>query len=222
MTLEELLKPVKWVDTQVVKGYTRVGERFHLEEGKRKYVVGSFCSIGGGVLSLTVATNIDLAWWEALSSFGIGVSDALYNLWGITQNTDSQTSEERVLNPQEEFYRKHNKITRFPTLLSGIGLVGKFGYDLYSSIKEGTSLDQNSYDYLQWGLGQLALASSMYFKAMDPKLLNRSKQPFWQRFYSSLKDKVKLLAPQPTPVPIPIPSYLTVEQTVAPHYLLKE
>ena len=221
MTLEELLKPVKWVDTQVVKGYTRVGERFHLEEGKRKYVVGSFCSIGGGVLSLTVATNIDLAWWEALSSFGIGVPDALYNLWGITQNTDSQTSEERTLNPQEEFYRGHNNIARFPALISGVGLIGKFGYDLYSSIKEGTALSQDSYDYLQWGLGQLALASSMYFKAMDPKLLNKSKQPFWQRVYSSIKERIGSLAPQPAPLPVPVATYSTIENTIDT-YLLKE
>ncbi len=221
MSLEELLKPVKWIDTQVVKGYTKVGERFHLGEGKRKYVASLLLNMTNASLGIGPARHLGLELWKGYSALAIGVVDSFYNWYGlVSQNTDHQTDGAETINPALHLFKRHNSIMRLPALLSGVGLIAKSGFDLYSSIKEGTSLDQNSWDYFQWGVGQLALASSMYFKAMDPKLLNRSKQPFWQRVYSSLKEKARSLAPQPAPVPVPVATYSTIDNTVN-DYLLK-
>ncbi len=222
MSLEELLKPVKWIDSQVVKGYTKVGERFHLGEGKNKYVVCVFFNLTYSTITKGVAQRLGLELWYKCSTVGIGIVDALYNWYGtITRNTDHQIDGTKTINPVMQQFQRHNSIMRLPTLLSGVGLIAKSGMDLYYSIKEGTPLSEHSYDYFQWGLGQLALASSMYFKAMDPKLLNKSKQPFWQRVYSSLKEKVGSLAPQPAPVPVPVATYSTIDHAVA-EYLLNE
>ncbi len=222
MTLEELLKPVKWIDTQVVKGYTKVGERFHLEEGKNRYFAAIFLNIGSSVLGTRPAQDVGLQLWDRCSDLAIGFVDSVYNWYGmVKQNKDDQSDGTKVIDPTIHQFQRHDSIMRLPTLLSGVGLITKSGIDLYYSIKEGTPVSEHCYDYFQWGIGQLALASSMYFKAMDPKLLNKSKQPFWQRVYSSLQEKVRSLAPQPTPVPIPIPRYSPVEPRLET-YLLKE
>ncbi len=221
MTLEELLKPVKWIDTQVVKGYTKVGERFHLLEGKKKYAMGLFLDFVNAFSTTGPSHRLGLSLLDWCSYFTINFPDQQYNISGLAgEIKDETTSDVNAINPLEYKLRRHNSIMRFPTLLSGVGLVAKFGYDVYQSIREGTSLDQNSYDYLQWGLGQLSLASSMYLKAMDPKLLNKSKQPFWQRVYSSLQEKIRSLAPQPAPVPVPT-SYSGLD-TAVNTYLLEE
>ncbi len=222
MTLEELLKPVKWVDTQVVKGYTKVGERFHLEEGKNRYFAAAFLSITSGILCSRPAQDVSLQLWDRCSALASGLVDSLYNWYGmVKQNKDDQTDGTKVIDPAIHLFKRHNSIMRLPTLLSGVGLITKSGIDLYYSFKEGTPVSEHCYDYFQWGLGQLALASSMYLKAMDPKLLNRSKQPFWKRVYSSLQERVRSLAPQPAPVPVPVATYSTIDNTIDTYLLEK-
>ena len=70
-----------------------------------------------------------------------------------------------------------------------------------NSIKNKTPLGADSYYALYGGLGHLSLASSMYLKETNPKLLERV--PLWKRAYESLKEKIVSLAPSPVPIPVP-------------------
>ena len=48
------------------------------------------------------------------------------------------------------------------------------------------------------GIAFASLASSMYLKDSDPKLLQ--KRPFWEKVYEWLKEKTSLIVPSPQPV----------------------
>ena len=71
----------------------------------------------------------------------------------------------------------------------------------------------------QLGLGQLGVASSMYLKARNPKLLQ--KETFREKAYKlakaklgELKEKAKDWIPKPSPFPRPAMAYQTLENYV--------
>jgi hypothetical protein len=94
---------------------------------------------------------------------------------------------------------------RLPTFLFGAGLIGKFGVDVINSIKNKTPIGADSYYALLDGIGHLSLASSMYLKETNPKILDRV--PLWKRAYESVKQGIKSLAPSPVPAPAPTFSF---------------
>lgn len=106
------------------------------------------------------------------------------------------------------------RVTRLPLFAAGLGLVGTGLYSLiHSVVNGGQTVLNNPYEQVVGGLGMLSLASSMYLKDQDPKLLD--KQPFWKKVYDTLREKVNSLLPPPIPELKPIPvRYRTVDDYV--------
>lgn len=197
MSLESILKPAKWADEQVLRQYTKVSQMFHLDEGKRKYKVGLSFWISHVLLCGLASLPLKL-----MTSI-LNASDFCYNMHGISgEIKDELSSEPIAINKWLYRDRKINSISRFPTFLLGGGLVGKFGVNLYNNITQGESLTIDDYFCLTYGLGLISLASSMYIKESDPKLLQ--KDPFWKKAYNWLKEKAGNLAPAPVPNPAPV------------------
>ncbi len=210
MSLESLLKPAKWADEQVLRQYTKVGKRFHLDERRKKYWVAGGLNIAS--MCLTVSPTRILG----RPALGVGIwtltqlSDWSYNLRGIFGRVrDEPISETRVVDKETYLYKTYNSVLRLPTLAAGLGMVSKYGVDLYNHLFNGVPTDSDSYQYLNLGLGLLAASSSMYIKEMDPKLLDKA--PFWKTAYNSIKEKVRSLSPEPVPQPAPANSYSLTE-----------
>jgi hypothetical protein len=204
MKLETLLKPIKYFDENVIlRQYTKLGKKINIDEGKRKYDVGFFlwCLYSG--LSLVSESHTRLFDKNfAISSILITApNDGYYNCYGgLVGDKDSTTSDFIALDPIKEKHRKYNSFVRLPTFLFGAVLIAKFGIDLANNITNQTSLEAPSYYCLFDGIGHLSLASSMYLKETDTKLLD--KVPLWKQALEYIKEKASLIGQQPVPVPV--------------------
>lgn len=203
MKLESLLKPIKYLDESIIlRQYTKLGQKIKIGEGNKKYHIG-FC-LWASYVGLTTTTNINLfgSGFEIASYLVSGYNDGVYNIQGVNnQFEDEEDSESMVIDREKNFRTKYNSCVRLPTFLFGVGLIGKFGVDLVNSVKNKTPMNNESYYALLSGIGHLSLASSMYLKETNPKLLE--KVPLWKRAYESLKEKISSLAPFPIPAPAP-------------------
>lgn len=205
MKLETILKPIKYLDEDILlRQYTKLGQRIDIDKGIKKYVIGEilweiylFTSVIG------LETNIKLLGksFNLNSYLILGINDKLYNLDGILGRFKeiNNSSDSFALDKEKENYKKYNSIVRLPTFLFGVGLLGKFGIDVINSIKNRTPLESTSYYCLFDGIGHLSLASSMYLKETDPKLLD--KVPLWKQALEYIQEKVSLIGQQPIPVP---------------------
>ena len=200
MKLESLLKPIRYLDESIIlRQYTKLGQKIKIDEGKRKYWAGF--GLWTAYVGLTTPLNKLLFGTEfyLFSYLVAGYNDGAYNFEGILNWFKEEDSESRVIDKEKNFRSKYNSCVRLPTFLFGVGLIGKFGVDLVNSVKNKTPIGPESYYALINGLGHLSLASSMYLKETNPKLLERV--PLWKRAYESLKEKINLLTPSPIPSP---------------------
>lgn len=196
MTLNDYLAPVKYIDEQVLRQYTKVGKKLKLDEGKRKYVV----AIGLNFLSIQFSSlgsiHLDIQSLKNLIWYVIVLPDNIFNGFGYGLNQRiEETTGARAIDPVHGFLKKHNTLFRLPVFVGSVGCIAKYGIDLVNHVVNGVPMDQDSPGYLSLGIGYLSLASSMYIKEMDPKLLD--KKPFWRTAYDRVKEK---LAPEPTPI----------------------
>ncbi len=204
MSLEDLLKPARWADELVLRQYTKAGRKLKLDGEKRKYWVGFGLNTTFSYLTGPSARALFGPIFDQFSWFVIGLMDGVYNFRGIFGFVkEENVSDTQAVDPLNHFYRKYNSIIRLPVLAAGVGIVGKYGLDLFNNVVNGVPMDSDSHYYLEYGLGLLSLASSMYLKEMDPKLLQ--KQPSKVKaFFIGLYEKAKGLVPSPDPAPEPV------------------
>ena len=205
MKLEKLLKPIKYLDENVIlRQYTKLGKKININEGKRKYWIANI--LNPGIYAPLVGftnSHFKLSSLLALPTIALtSWNDQFYNAKGIIGRLkeEDKTSDSVALDPLKERYRKYNSYARLPTFLFGAGLIGKFGVDLVKSIQDQTPLEPTSLYCLADGIGHLSLASSMYLKETDPKLLD--KEPLWKKALNYIQEKASMLGPQPVPVPV--------------------
>ena len=143
----------------------------------------------------------------------LNAPDMAYNIFGaVGIIRDETTSETKAVNPIMDLYMKFNSVVRLPIFTAGVGLVGKSGIDLFNHVTNGKPIDSNGYNCLMYGIGLLSLASSMYIKNTDPKLLQ--KEPLWKKTYNWCKENAGSLIPHPLPQPVPVRAYSTLEDYI--------
>jgi len=202
MTLEDVLKPVKWVDEQVLRQYTKVGVKLHLDEGNRRYMVAAPVSLfsgaffGYGFHYFLPETPSTIAWWP------MHLVDWLYSYLGMRGRFNDDYSGTKAVHPVQELGRKYNSKIRLPIFLTGAAMVGKGVVDITNYFISGEPIPESTPAVFNIGGSLLGLASSMYIKEIDPKILQ--KKPFWQRALDAIKEGyqnvVGGLAPQPQPI----------------------
>jgi len=208
MSLESLLKPVKWTDQKVLKQYTKLGRKI---PEKNLYNVtmalGFLGNLGSFVLPLvlTVPYGVMLAPNLVLDIYGL-----------MNGNTsDYHSNGNKIIDDAKEKPMQMTRITRLPLFLAGMGLVGKVVYDTANFFINGEPFENENYHLAVGGFGFLSAASSMYLKDQDPKLLDKNPnrvKSFLKNWYEKAKSVVK--TPTPTPQPIPIEFYSTIDNYV--------
>ena len=191
MGLEELLKPAKWLDEQILREYTKIGQKIPDEH---LYDV-TMVAFGLGIVGVA-------AWLPPVKfsgiTFGIGTfPDLSYNIDGLLGRIKSTTEGGvRSINRTQYFNSYYNRVVRLPIFLTGLGTLDKIGSAAYSVMNGEPSSFETMFKVII-PLGFLSLASSMYLKDQNPKLLD--KQPFWKTALQYVKEK---FTPEPTLEPV--------------------
>ena len=106
----------------------------------------------------------------------LSVPNAVYDVRGLTGRIKKVESASTVIDPFDNFVEMSNRKIRFPIFLTGAFHLGLFGYNVINYFFNGRSFDGDTPYSLNAGIGFLSLASSMYLKDQDPKLLIKQKE----------------------------------------------
>lgn len=201
MKLEGILKPVKYVDEEILRWYTKKSVEFKIDKGRRKYFAGFGLGLLGAFLSIHALYNNGLGLLDRGLFTFCRLNDGLYNVHGIFFG-DKEDQISGVGGAADELSyncKQYNTAVRLPTILAGVGLVGKFGLDLCDRLVNSTPISNDSTICLYLGTSFLSTASSMYIKSSNPKLLE--KQPAWKKVFEKTKEKIKEYISPPIPQP---------------------
>lgn len=211
MSLDTLLKPVQFVDEQILRGYSRIAKKWE-DKGRNIYTLSSIFGMPGELLFLFSTDNIFGKTVEQVAYWGAYAWDIPYNFKGITVGIKDSVSDDVAADPFIEVTKKINRTTRLPTLISGVGFAGKAFYDISRYYFTGEPLDNATGNALMLGLGLLGIASSQYLKDRNPKLLE--KDSVWKTIYNWTREKINSLVPEPIPQPVPVQAYSTLDSYV--------
>jgi hypothetical protein len=196
-----------WLDDQVRREYTKLVQR-NERDGVSRYKLAdmygwqSFWSgyisylFGGAVLPPPM-----------YFSYGTGfasldATDAIRNCTEPQLGSDIAGDDAAMVPPNIDLFRKVAYTTRLGLLVAGAGLVGKSLVDICDYVIAGDMHALLEAGFcLSSGTAFITLASSMYVKDADPKLLE--KDPAWKQAYGWLRSRVQSLLPAPSPIPAP-------------------
>ncbi len=228
MTLESLLKPVKWLDEEILAMYTQVSRNW--SDRTVCTLAGAFwgASFVSGLVEAAALYSIFpgspiMVGAVAGEAMALRVPDSLLNQRGLEGRlSNTRTSDVATLPnemyidaatpefPTTEGLRKYVRNARLPVILAGASCLIKCIYDVANYLLTGEFANsQETLLFASLACTYLSLASSMYLKGRDPKLLER--EPFYKRAYSWAKEKVKASLPKHIPHPVPV----TVDNTYA-------
>ncbi|MEK9209128.1 MAG: hypothetical protein AAB910_03580 [Patescibacteria group bacterium] len=201
-TLDDLLKPVKFLDEAVLRQYTKLTQKWE-SKGRSRY------SLAHAFQLPTIPS--DLYFVNSLGHIpkvSLGILLGLELGSNISEpSTRRDVSSDRTIvesnSPIARFYKKIADVTRFPLFISGVGLMAKGGLDLVGYTRT------NNPEYLKDALSEMSLgytffgnASSMYVKESNPKLLDKT--PAWKTAYDFVKEKISGIVPEPAPELVPV------------------
>lgn len=214
MSLEDYLSPLKFLDKQILKQYTKAGKGLKLDVGRRRYFISFILSLGGAILMGAATRKIGGATFHWGIWGLVCAIDGSYSLYGsIGMVKEEKNSSAIAIDPIRYFYKKYNSIVRLPTFLTGVGLVGMGAVDVYNYFTKGQPIEESRKEGYRFGWGLLSVASSMYIKEIDTKLLKE--KPLYKKAYDWTKGKMsEVLTPVPQPAAIPVSSYKTIDGLV--------
>ena len=213
MSLEYLPKPVKWLDEQVLRQYTKLTKKWE-DKGRSRYSLAHLFNLTGLGTGLGTATyNIPLGSRGMAWFYGM---DLCRNFVEPSVKSDITSGTMAKSHPILYIYEKVGNITRLPFFGIGCTYLGKGAVNLIGGVYSRDSLQMNKgLSDLLIGWTFFGISSSNYIKDSNPKLL--AKASFWKTAYAKIKEGVKNLLPKPAPAPAPQPvpvRYSTLEDCV--------
>ncbi len=215
MTLDEILKPVKFVDEQITTIlYNKIGRKISeekLEKISDKIQQTSFFNFMVGYLlheiPIIIADSSSPHPWYFLripSAQAIGYALLFGSVLGISKGLREENlrndSNTNVQNISFDRVRKISRAVRFPTLALGMYELGKSAIDLGDMVFNKNSMNYESLSSLFFGTAYLGAALLHYMNDKDPKI--KDKKPFYETLFGKIKDKLNSLVPNPLPVPV--------------------
>jgi len=205
MNLESLLKPVKEVDEEILRKYSKFVKNQELK-GESRY---KSCCLGTALFSIgtmaflcnDVINGVEIrAYIYGSCSTFIALLDTARTQTDLEKQINFE-SEIRIFSPEIEFIKTISGYLRLPYFLSAIGFGIKSLVELYKGLihQEPETLSQSLTDFVI-ATGFFGISSSMYLKDADPNILK--KDPLLKRMYNWAKEKVSSYIPVPQPVPV--------------------
>ena len=174
MSLEEILKPVRFVDEQISRSFTSAIVQWETK-GHSRYSIA--CSLTVGYYIAGMAANFNSILLGSFGGWDLS-SNLTKQPYGTKEDTSSNV---RAINPVNTFFKMVDRTIRLPLFLAGIGYMSTGIYGVISSIGNADSGMTESISKIEAGSSLLAMASSLYVKDINPKILE--KQPIWKTAY---------------------------------------
>jgi len=198
MTLQKLLSPIKAVDERILKGYTEISQGISNDKLYKICLGMDIFSFPGVIVLLSnLTSNFTLVGKIIVGSVnGFTLAqDGILSWCGLAGyfKKNKDTGETTTLHPVAYTAKEVTQVTRLPIFIAGVSLLGKAVYDVGNSFFNGEPLTNETFNFAGGGLGYLSLASSMYLKDRNPKLLD--KKPLWKKTTEYLKEKTKIKIP---------------------------
>jgi len=208
MGLESKLKTVKkytWdiPDQYALRQYTKLTKNWE-DKGRSRYSLAHFFNLSSMLGTFTsIDFGVILGSWRFIEGYVQG-TDLLRNVQEHI-NKRNISEDGTIAEPPGALYlfKKAADVIRMPSLGFGLYYMGKGAFELidYLNSSNPESLS-NGIGNLAWGYSYFGIASSMYVKETNPKLLD--KQPFWKSGYDWLLIKADDYLSRPVPKPVPI------------------
>src|SRR3989344_5884792 len=196
MTLDKILKPVKFVDEQILRQYTKLTKKWE-DKGKNKYTLAIMFNAPAWVLPIRIGLPGNFM-------FGILMgSDMGKNIMGVMNPhrlEDYNHNSEIAKNPKTVISDGMRNIRRLPFFTIGSVYLVKSRIHFYDYFFHNEPTLPSAINNLTTGLGFICVSSSEYIKSSDPKILE--KKPFYETLFGKIKDKLSSLVPSPLPVPV--------------------
>ena len=205
MALDSLLKPVKFVDEQILRQYTKITKKWE-DKGHSRYTLSNMINIPSLILTGGLGDPYNMGFFHGWNL----VSDNITKPYGRDFNVQESSSRVEDGDP---IIKMTDRVTRLPLMIAGVGFTGLGLYEIVSGFwnRDNQNLSEGLV-HLSHGLPFIGIASSQYVKDANPKLLD--KKPFWKKAYDWAKEKVGSLAPQPSPQPVPVQAYSTLDSYI--------
>ncbi len=204
MTLEKIVKGLRYADEQMLKGYTHIAETWEKKGGNVDHLAAAVGIPGYFLMtvsSIFLYPTPNTLFVPIIFPIATHTHDAVDNYVRIFEkeyNYRLDISGNKIpFDPTPDTLKIMSRITRFPTLVGGLGCAVKSVYEImmHSGFAE---LPDHPLNYAALGLGLLAVASSQYLKDRDPKLLQ--KDPFWKKAYDWCTEKMYQRPPALQPI----------------------
>jgi hypothetical protein len=195
MTLQSLLKPIKFVDEQIERQYAKIRKGI-FNKGINLYGITTPMNL---MFIPTPAVITGLA--GGLIGGLYGGCDFARNIEGLFSNKQDEIADGTIaIKKDTHIMGKVTNSLRLPVFLIGASLTATGICQLVNSYVLSKEPDSGEgIQNLMSGIGWLSQASSIYLKNSDPKLLD--KESIWARTNRWAKSKIKSLSPRPFPQP---------------------
>lgn len=179
MSLESLLKPIRWADEQILRYYTKKAEAWE-EQGRSKYSLAQICNVAAACANIFYVAV--LGNYAGLPLLGLQSSEFARNIKESKYKQDQTAGAITALPASLKTAQTIAAYARLPLFASGAALLIKGIIDMmtFAATKETGPL-AGALENLSLGYAMLGTASSMYIKESDPKLLE--KKPFEELAY---------------------------------------
>lgn len=210
-----MTNPLKYLDQKVQKFYTRIGQ--HIPEDKLYKIITplSFISTITSAFCISLQYNLPIGMGVDV----LGSYETAGNIFGILKGEGNKRieGESRALTRDELAYETINKNLRnyrLPTFITSLGFAARAGIDVYNHFANGQPLPGTFSHDVSIALGLFGIASSMYLKDQDPRLLKKKPSRI-KALGRLLRQKAKkaiasippVEIPNPFPNPAPVSSY---------------
>ncbi len=198
MSLQKLLSPIKAVDERILRGYTEISQG--IPDDKLYKITTGLTALSiplqgfffGGLFPNNPIAKISSIMGQA---FCVNGEDIVLNIQGLRGELEKDTNSGEIVseNPATDFLYEVTKFFRLPVFTAGVALLGKSIYDVGNYIFNNEPLTNETLTSAVGGLSYLSLASSMYLKDRNPKLLQ--KKPLLKSAFEYLGEKTKIKIP---------------------------
>ena len=217
---KDVIAPLKYLDSKIHRSYFKISKRF---SNKKIFWISSMLGFSG-VYGTSYFMDFYIGSPNPLKDL-IGKSlwtptnlaiifDGCYNLSGLFGVTKLNEHTDGSISPNimDALIIKISKNARLPMISTGFFLLGKTFLNAFNYFYSGEPISNET---LAEGLGSygfLSIASSIYLKDRDPKLLE--KQPMWKDALDLVKKGYEKLVPLPAPQPSPVRVNYSLEDKI--------
>jgi len=182
----DILQPLRYVDETIHRPYEKIGAKLDKLGAKKRYQIATLLNIAGAPATIIAPPpSLIFTVYDGYANF-----HACRN--GLSQDNLSET---KTKDPYlVDIVLGFNRFVRTPFFTVGATFAGAAVYDIAASLYNREPVHPKSALLLMEGIGIIYVASSMFLKDKNPKLLERSS--LWSQISSWVKDKVSSPIPE--------------------------